>query len=171
VWGVCSSTSRPCSCLAKGFGLPKTLAESKKQILAFQVLLQSFRLGEYLAIHTWYQTLLQSISFASHLISTYYSMQYNESSSLISCEKQTIWIEFLTLQGKLMWWGTSSPHTSTVPIDSLATERGPPPWRTMPHWPRLPSCSDRTCAHHNRNGRPRLRSREEINPWAGSLRY
>jgi hypothetical protein len=28
--------------------------------------------------------------FASHLISTYYLMQYNGSSSLISCEKQTI---------------------------------------------------------------------------------
>jgi hypothetical protein len=36
----------------------------------------------------------QSTSFASHLISTYYSMQYNGSSSLISCEKQTIRIEF-----------------------------------------------------------------------------
>ena len=32
--------------------------------------------------------------FAIHLISTYYSMQYNGSSSLISCEKQTIRIEF-----------------------------------------------------------------------------
>jgi hypothetical protein len=29
--------------------------------------------------------------------STSYSMQYNESSSLISCEKQTIRIEFLNL--------------------------------------------------------------------------
>jgi hypothetical protein len=28
---------------------------------------------------------------------------------------------------------TPSPYTSTVPIDSVATERGPPPWRTMPH--------------------------------------
>jgi hypothetical protein len=68
--------------------------------------------------------------FCSHLISTYYSMQYNGSSSLISCEKQTIRIEFLTLQGKpkhTTWRGTPSPHTSTVPIDSLATERGSPP--------------------------------------------
>jgi hypothetical protein len=32
--------------------------------------------------------------FSSHLISTYYSMQYNGSSCLISCEKQTIRIEF-----------------------------------------------------------------------------
>jgi hypothetical protein len=48
----------------------------------------------YLASHTWYQTFYQSTSFASHLISTYYSMQYNGSSSLISCEKQTIRIEF-----------------------------------------------------------------------------
>jgi hypothetical protein len=32
--------------------------------------------------------------FCQYLISTYYSMQYNGSSSLISCEKQTIRIEF-----------------------------------------------------------------------------
>jgi hypothetical protein len=40
-----------------------------------------------------------------------------------------------TLQGKpkhMTWRGTPSPHTSTVPIDSLATERGSRPWRTMP---------------------------------------
>jgi hypothetical protein len=47
-------------------------------------------------------------------------MQYNGSSSLISCEKQTIRIEFLTLQGKpkhTTCRGTSSPHMSTVPIN------------------------------------------------------
>jgi hypothetical protein len=132
------------------------------------------KLDEYLAIHTWYQTFYQSKSFASHLISTYYSMQYNGSSSLITCEKQTIRIEFLSLQGKLKhttWRGTPSPHTSTVPIDSPSTEQGSPPWRTMPHRPRLPSCSDRTCTHHNRNGRPRLRSREGQSLLPGSLRY
>jgi hypothetical protein len=102
------------------------------------------RLDVYLANHTWYQTFYQSTSFANRLISTYYSMQYNGSSSLISCEKQMIWIEFSTLQGKpkhTTWRGTLSPHTSTVPIDSPSRKRGPPPWRTMPHWPRLPSCS------------------------------
>jgi hypothetical protein len=55
------------------------------------------KLDEHLAIHTWYQTFYQSTSFANQLISTYYSMQYNGSSSLISCEKQTIRIEFLNL--------------------------------------------------------------------------
>jgi hypothetical protein len=82
----------------------------------------------YLAIHTWYQTLHQSTSFSSHLISTYYSMQYNGSSSLISCEKQTIRIEFLSLQGKpkhMTCQGTPSPHMSTVPIDS--------PFAARPH--------------------------------------
>ena len=66
-------------------------------------------------------------------ISTCYSMQNNGSSSLISCEKQTIRIEFLSLQGKpkhTTWRGTPSPHTSIVPIDSLATDQGSPPWRT-----------------------------------------
>jgi hypothetical protein len=59
--------------------------------------------------------------FCQYLISTYYSMQYNGSSSLISCEKQTIRIEFLTLQGKpkhMTCQGTPTPHMSTVPIDS-----------------------------------------------------
>jgi hypothetical protein len=45
---------------------------------------------------------------STHHISTCYSMQYNGSSSLISCEKQTIRIEFLSLQGKpkhTMWRG------------------------------------------------------------------
>jgi hypothetical protein len=32
------------------------------------------KLDVYLAIHTWYQTFYQSTSFASHLISTYYSV-------------------------------------------------------------------------------------------------
>jgi hypothetical protein len=54
--------------------------------------------------------------------STFYSMQYKGPSSIISCEKQTIRIEFFkTLQGKpkhTTCRGTPSPHTSTVPIDS-----------------------------------------------------
>jgi hypothetical protein len=44
---------------------------------------------------------------------------------------------FLSLQGKpkhMTWRGTPSPHISTVPIDSPSTERGSPPWRTMPHY-------------------------------------
>jgi hypothetical protein len=53
-------------------------------------------------------------------------MQYNGSISLISCEKQTIRIEFLTLQGKpkhTTCRGTPSPHISTVPIDSSFAAR------------------------------------------------
>jgi hypothetical protein len=52
---------------------------------------------------------------------TFYSMQYKGSNSLISCEKHTIRIEFLTLQGKtkhMTCRGTLSPHMPTVPIDS-----------------------------------------------------
>jgi hypothetical protein len=66
-------------------------------------------------------------------------MQYNGSSSLISCEKQTIRIEFLSLQGKpkhTTWRGTLSPHTSTFPIDSLATDQGSPPWLVFQSWGR-----------------------------------
>jgi hypothetical protein len=67
-------------------------------------------------------------TFYQYLISTYYSMQYNGSSSLISYEKQTIRVEFLTLQGKpkhTTCQGTPSPHMSTVPIDS--------PFMARPH--------------------------------------
>jgi hypothetical protein len=84
------------------------------------------RLNVYLASHTWYQAFYQSTSFANQHISTCYSMQYNGSSSLISCDKQTIRIEFLSLQGKpkhTTWRGTPSPHISTVPIDSSSTDR------------------------------------------------
>jgi hypothetical protein len=76
------------------------------------------RLKVKLSTHTWYQTFCQSTSFSNQHISTYYSMQYNGSSSLISCEKQMIRIEFLSLQGKpnhTMWRGIPSPHTSPSP--------------------------------------------------------
>jgi hypothetical protein len=60
------------------------------------------------------------------LHSTFYSMQYKGSSSLISCEKQTNRIEFLTLQGKpkhTTCQGTLSLHMLTVPIDSPFASR------------------------------------------------
>jgi hypothetical protein len=133
-WGVC---------------LPKALAESKNQVLAFSSFsVTLLRLNVYLSNHTWYQTFSNQQLLPSHHISTCYSMQYNGSSNLISCEKRTIRIEFLSLQGKpkhTTYRGTPSPHTSTIPIDSSAADQGSPPWRTMPHWPRLPSCSDCTC--------------------------
>jgi hypothetical protein len=158
-----------------GVWLPKALAEFINQVLA----LSSLSVTLLRLMCTIYSYMVSNIFSNQHLVSTHristcYSMQYNGSSSLISCEKQTIWIEFLSLQGKpkhTTWRGTPSPHTTTVPIDSSSADQGSPPWRTMPHWPRLPSCSDRTCTHHNRNGRPRLRSREGICPLPGSLRY
>jgi hypothetical protein len=158
-----------------GVWLPKALAESKNQVLVLSSLsVTLLRLKVYYLLSHGINTFSNQHLLPRRHIPTCYSMQYNGSSSLISCEKQTIRIKFLSLQGKpkhTTCRGTLSPHTSTVPIDSMATERGSPPWRTMPHWPRLPSCSDRTCTYHNRNGRPRLRSREEGNLRAGSLRY
>jgi hypothetical protein len=76
------------------------------------------RLNVYLSNHTWYQTFSIQHPLPSQHISTCYSMQYNGSSNLISCEKQTIRIEFLSLQGKpkhTTWRGNLSPHTSTAP--------------------------------------------------------
>jgi hypothetical protein len=81
--------------------LPKALAESKNQVLAlssFSVTLLRLNVY-YLLIHGIKQFSNQHF-LPHHHISTCYSMQYNGSSSLISCEKQTIRIEFLSLQGK-----------------------------------------------------------------------
>jgi hypothetical protein len=107
--------------------LPKALAESKNPVLAFSSFsVTLLRLNVYLSNHTWYLTFSNQQLLPNHHISTCYSMQYNGSSSLISYEKQTIRIKFLSLQGKpkhTRWRGTPSPHTSIVPIDSLATER------------------------------------------------
>jgi hypothetical protein len=67
-------------------------------------------------------------------------MQYKGSSSLISCEKQTIRIKFLSLQGKpkhMTCQGTPSPHTSTVPIDSPFAAR---PHRLGIQWSTNPGC-------------------------------
>jgi hypothetical protein len=58
-----------------------------------------------------------------HHIFTCYSMQYNGSSSLISCEKQTIRIEILSLQGKpkhTTWRGTPSP---SIPWQQIRAHR------------------------------------------------
>jgi hypothetical protein len=71
---------------------------------------------------------------------TFYSMQYKGSHSLISCEKQTIGIEFLTLQGNpkhTTCRGTLSPHTSTIPIDSRFAVRA---HRFGMQWPTDPGC-------------------------------
>jgi hypothetical protein len=158
-----------------GVWLPKALAESKNQVLVLSSLsVTLLRLKVYYLLSHDINTFSNQHLLPCCHIPTCYSMQYNGSSSLISCEKQTIRIEFLSLQGKpkhTTCRGTLSPHTSTVPIDSPSADQGSPPWRTMPHWPRLPSCSDRTCTHLNRNERPRLRSREVICPLPGSLRY
>jgi hypothetical protein len=147
-----------------GVWLPKALAEFINQVLAlssFSVTL--LRLNVYLSNYTWYQT-FSNHNFC-HVISFPLVTQCSSMDQAVSLATRSRRFEssFQTLQGKpkhTTWRGTPSPHTSTVPIDSLVTDQGSPPWRTMPHWPRLPSCSDRTCTHHNRNGRPHLRSRE-----------
>jgi hypothetical protein len=62
-------------------------------------------------------------------------MWYNESKNIISCEKQTIRMEFLTLQGKpkhKTCRGTLTPHTSIVPIDSLTIDWSSLPWIQCP---------------------------------------
>jgi hypothetical protein len=48
-----------------GFGLPKALAESKNQVLAFSSFsVTLLRLSVYLSSHTWYQTFSKSTTFA-----------------------------------------------------------------------------------------------------------
>jgi hypothetical protein len=144
--------------------LPKALAESKIKFSFSSFSVTLLRLNVYLSNHTWYQafsnqhllpinsfplitqcsTMDQAVSLAAR------SRRFE--SSFYPCK-----VNLNTRRGEAL-----RPHThqSTVPIDSPSTDQGSPPWRTMPHWPQLPSCSDRTCTHHNRNGRPRLRSCE-----------
>ena len=67
--------------------------------------------------------------------------------------------------------GALRPHTHqpspSIPWQQIRAHRLGVQCPTDPDWP---SCSGRTCTHHNRNGRPRLRSREGICLRAGSLR-
>jgi hypothetical protein len=76
----------------------------------------------YLIIHGIKQFSNQHL-LSNHHISTCYSMQYNGSSSLISCEKQMIRIEFLSLQGKpkhTTYRGTPSP---SIPRQQIRAHR------------------------------------------------
>jgi hypothetical protein len=113
--------------------LTKALAESKNQVIAFSSFsVTLLRLNVYYLIIHGIKQFINQHPFPNHHISTCYSMQYNGSSSVISCEKQTIRIEFLSLHGKpkhTTWRGTPSPHISTIPIDSPSAYQGSPPWR------------------------------------------
>jgi hypothetical protein len=97
-----------------GVWLPKALAEFLNQVLSLSNLsVTLLRLNMYyLLIHGSKHFISQHL-VSTHHISTCYSMQYNGSSSLISCEKQTIRIEFLSLQGNLntQHVGALHPHT------------------------------------------------------------
>jgi hypothetical protein len=175
VWGVYSPTSRHAVVWLWGLVAKSTSWVYKSSFSFVKFKCDSLKAKSVLSTHTWYQTYL-AINILCQLITFPRVTQCSSMDQAVSLAARSRRFEssFLSLQGKpkhTTCRGTPSPHTSTVPIDSLATERGSPPSRTMPHWPRLPSCSDRTCTHHNRNGRPCLRSREEGNLRAGSLRY
>ena len=68
--------------------------------------------------------------------------------------------------------GALRPHTHqlspSIPWQQIRAHRLGVQCPTDPDWP---SCSGRTCTHHNRNGRPRLRSREGQSLLPGSIRY
>jgi hypothetical protein len=89
---------------------------------------------------TWCSSTYQGVSLGAR------NRRFESSLNLASKPKHTICRD------------TLSPHTSTIPIDSSSTEHACCHWHTMLHWPRPPPCSDRTCTHHNRNGRPYLMS-------------
>jgi hypothetical protein len=88
------------------------------------------RLNVYLSNHTWYQTFSIQHLLPSQHISTCYSMQYNGSSSLISCEKQTIRIEFFypckvnlnTRRGEALRPHTHQPSPS-IPWQQIRAHR------------------------------------------------
>jgi hypothetical protein len=59
--------------------------------------------------------------------------------------------------------GALCPHTrQSSPLIPRQQNRAHCHWHTMLHWPWPPLCSDRTCTHHNRNGRPCF-----MNTWGG----
>ena len=148
--------------------MPKALAESKIKFSFSSFSVTLLRPKVYLSNHTWYQTFYQSTSFASHLTSTYYSMQYNGSSSSLAARSRRFKLSFKpckvnlnTRRGEALRPDTHQPSPS-IPWQQKGAHRLGVQCLTDP---------DRTCTHHNRNGRPRLRSREEGNLRAGSLRY
>jgi hypothetical protein len=84
----------------------------------------------YLSNHTWYQTFSNKHILPINSFSTSYSMQYNGSSSLISCEKQTIRIEFFypckvnlnTQRGEALRPHTHQPSPS-IPRQQIRSHR------------------------------------------------
>jgi hypothetical protein len=110
--------------------LPKALAESKNQVLAFSSFsVTLLRLNVYLFSHTWYQTFSNQQLLPSQHISTCYSMQYNRSSSLISCEKQMIRMSFYpckvnlnTQRGEALRPHTHQPSPS-IPWQQIRAHR------------------------------------------------
>ena len=134
-----------------------------------------FKLDEYLVIHTWYQTFLSIKIFLLvtlfPLITQCSSMDQAVSlaarsrrfeSSFYPCK-----VNLNTRRGEALRPHTHQPSPS-IPWQQIRAHRLGVQCPTDPDWP---SCSDRTCTHHNRNGRPRLRSREEGNLLPGSIRY
>jgi hypothetical protein len=158
-----------------GLWLPKALAEFIKQVLALSrfsvthLRLISCEKYTYLIIHgikhLAINNLFQLITFP--LVTQCSIMDQADSLAARSRRFESSFhpckVNLNTRRGEALHPHTHQPSPS-IPRQQI---RAHPPWRTMPHWPRLPSCSDRTCTHHNRNGRPCLRSREGICPLPG----
>jgi hypothetical protein len=94
VWGNYSSTSRPCNCLAEGFGLPKALAESKIKLLAFQ----------FLVLLTWLGLLLLSIHGNKHFSANNKLSHVNLISLLTQCSTRG---QTVSLDVRSRWFESS----------------------------------------------------------------
>jgi hypothetical protein len=163
VWVVYSSTSRHAAVWLWGLVAKSTSWVYKSSFSFVKFKCDSLKAKCVLSTHTWYQTYL-AINILCQLITFPLVTQCTTMDQAVSlaARRRRFESSFYPCKVNLntRHVGALRPHISTIPIDSLATDQGSPPWRTMPHWPRLPSCSDRICTHHNGNGRPRLRSRE-----------
>ena len=123
-----------------------------------------FKLDEYLATHTWYQTFLPTNIFlpvtSFPLITQCSTMDQAVS---LAARSRRFESSFYPCKVNLntRHAGALRPHTyrpsPSIPRQQNRAHRLGVQCLTDPDWP---SYSDRTCTHHNRNGRPRLRSRE-----------
>ena len=159
-----------------GVWLPKALAEFLIQDFnLIKVKCDSLKAKSGLSTHTWYQASL-TVNILSQLIILPLITQCSTMDQAVSLAARSRRFESSFYPCKVnlntRHAGALRPHTyqpsPSIPWQQKGAHRLGVQCLTDPDWP---SCSDRTCTHHNRNGRPRLRSREEGNLLPGSIRY
>ena len=144
--------------------MPKALAESKSSFSFVKIKCDSLKTKCVLSTHSWYQTYL-AINILCQLITFPLVTQCSTMDQAVSLAARSRRFESSFYPCKVnlntRHVGALRPHTHqpspSIPWQQIRAHRLGVQCPTDPDWP---SCSGRTCTHHNRNGRPRLRSRE-----------